>query len=237
MKSLKLIGLAWARVRAVVSGAGPGHHHRRGGPMTGGESAFGRQMKTAPTKRFADLNAAGGCSQEAGAVCWRRCLRSQAGTLGGGKNRQCQIRVAAILFVVVRSGRRLCDGNVLQITPARPIRCSPSASSGTWRASAVATISRGLVAAEYIAKFYKARMSPSQRQDTYGKGLADETKKALNKAGFTEKMFESYNKGDKDFNSIVSRLKRDNIDLCLSEAIIRSRLICARCAIRGCRPC
>ena len=48
---------------------------------------------------------------------------------------------------------------------------------------------------------------------TYGKGLADETKKALNKAGFTEKMFESYNKGDKDFNAIVSRLKRDNIDL------------------------
>ena len=44
---------------------------------------------------------------------------------------------------------------------------------------------------------------------TYGKGLADETKKSLNKAGFTEKMFESYNKGDKDFNSIVSRLKRD----------------------------
>jgi len=26
-------------------------------------------------------------------------------------------------------------------------------------------------------------------------------------------MFESYNKGDKDFNAIVSRLKRDNIDL------------------------
>ena len=28
-----------------------------------------------------------------------------------------------------------------------------------------------------------------------------------------EKLFESYNKGDKDFNSIVSRLKRENIDL------------------------
>ena len=48
---------------------------------------------------------------------------------------------------------------------------------------------------------------------TYGKGLADETKKALNAAGFKEKLFESYNKGDKDFNSIVSRLKRENIDL------------------------
>src|SRR5207244_3392889 len=50
-------------------------------------------------------------------------------------------------------------------------------------------------------------------KSTYGKGLADETKKALNKAGVTEKMYESYNKGDKDFNAIVSRLKRDNIDL------------------------
>jgi branched-chain amino acid transport system substrate-binding protein len=52
-----------------------------------------------------------------------------------------------------------------------------------------------------------------QGDDAAGKGLADETKKALNKAGFQEKMFESYNKGDNDFNSIVSRLKRDAIDL------------------------
>src|ERR1700739_2599383 len=70
----------------------------------------------------------------------------------------------------------------------RPTRSSPSASSGMWRVSAA-------------------------DKTTYGKGLADETKKALNKAGVTEKMFESYNKGDKDFNAIVSRLKAENIDL------------------------
>ena len=73
---------------------------------------------------------------------------------------------------------------------------------------------QGLVAAEYIAKNYKGKnVAILNDKTTYGKGLADETKKALNKAGFTEKMFESYNKGDKDFNAIVSRLKRDNIDL------------------------
>ena len=48
---------------------------------------------------------------------------------------------------------------------------------------------------------------------TYGKGLADETKKALNKAGIKEKLYESYNKGDKDFNALVSKLKLNNIDL------------------------
>ncbi|MDI1265222.1 MAG: branched-chain amino acid ABC transporter substrate-binding protein, partial [bacterium] len=73
---------------------------------------------------------------------------------------------------------------------------------------------QGLVAADYISKNYKGKnVAILNDKTTYGKGLADETKKALNKAGFTEKLFESYNKGDKDFNSIVSRLKRDNIDL------------------------
>ena len=88
------------------------------------------------------------------------------------------------------------------------------ASSGTWRGSAAATISRVSVAADYIAKNSQGKnVAILNDKTTYGKGLADETKKALNKAGFTEKMFESYNKGDKDFNAIVSRLKRDNIDL------------------------
>jgi branched-chain amino acid transport system substrate-binding protein len=73
---------------------------------------------------------------------------------------------------------------------------------------------QGVVAARYIAKHFAGKnVAILNDKTTYGKGLADETKKALNKAGFQEKMFESYNKDDKDFNSIVSRLKRDNIDL------------------------
>ncbi|MDE2376838.1 branched-chain amino acid ABC transporter substrate-binding protein, partial [Bradyrhizobium sp.] len=73
---------------------------------------------------------------------------------------------------------------------------------------------QGLIAAQFIAKNFKGKnIAILNDKTTYGKGLADETKKALNKAGITEKMYESYNKGDKDFNAIVSRLKKDNIDL------------------------
>jgi branched-chain amino acid transport system substrate-binding protein len=73
---------------------------------------------------------------------------------------------------------------------------------------------QGVIAAAYIAKNCAGKnVAILNDKTTYGKGLADETKKALNKMGLMEKMFESYNKGDKDFNSIVSRLKRDNIDL------------------------
>jgi len=106
------------------------------------------------------------------------------------------------------------DGNVLQITPAstNPLFTERK----LWNVARVCgrDDQQGLVAADYIAKFYKGKnVAILNDKTTYGKGLADETKKALNKAGFTEKMFESYNKGDKDFNAIVSRLKRDNIDL------------------------
>jgi len=73
---------------------------------------------------------------------------------------------------------------------------------------------QGLVAADYIAKNFKGKnVAILDDKTTYGKGLADETKKALNKAGIKEKLSESYNKGDKDFNAIVSRLKLEKIDL------------------------
>ena len=45
----------------------------------------------------------------------------------------------------------------------------------------------------------------------YGKGLADETKKALNAAGMKEALYESVNQGDKDFSALVSKMKQANI--------------------------
>jgi len=38
-------------------------------------------------------------------------------------------------------------------------------------------------------------------------------KKALNKAGAKEKMYEAYTQGDKDFNSLVSKMKSNKIDV------------------------
>src|SRR6202011_1930316 len=73
---------------------------------------------------------------------------------------------------------------------------------------------QGAVAAAFLAKNFKGKnVAIVNDKTTYGKGLADDTKKALNKAGFTEKMCDSYNKGERDFNAIVSRLKLEKIDL------------------------
>ena len=215
MKSLKLIGLALGASLALSTTAlAQDISIAVAGPMTGGESAFGRQMKNGAEQAVADINAAGGVLGRS----WR-CRSAtmpaiQAGTLGAESSPAPRsVRRRALLLSSRYRPRSYADGNVLQSRRPRP--------TAVHRAQAVERGARlrprrqqGLVAAEYIVKNYKGKnVAILNDKTTYGKGLADETKKALNKAGVTEKMFESYNKGDKDFNSIVSRLKRDNIDL------------------------
>ena len=61
MKSLKLIGLALGASLALSASAlAQDITIAVAGPMTGGESAFGRQMKNGAEQAVADLNAAGG---------------------------------------------------------------------------------------------------------------------------------------------------------------------------------
>jgi branched-chain amino acid transport system substrate-binding protein len=72
---------------------------------------------------------------------------------------------------------------------------------------------QGTVAGKYLASKYKGKnIAILHDRTTYGKGLADETKKALNKAGVREKMYEAYTKGDKDFTALVTKMKQANID-------------------------
>ena len=219
MKSLKLIGLAFGASLALSSAAfAEDLTIAVAGPMTGGESAFGRQMKNGADMAVAELNAAGGVLgkklvlQVGDDACDPKQARSVAEKLASSK----------IPFVAghycssssIPASEAYADGNVLQITPAstNPLFTERN----LWNVARVCgrDDQQGLVAAEYIAKNFKGKnVAILNDKTTYGKGLADETKKALNKAGFTEKMFESYNKGDKDFNAIVSRLKAENIDL------------------------
>ena len=219
MKSAKLIGLAFCATLALSTTAlAQDLTVAVAGPMTGGESAFGRQMKNGAEMAIADLNAAGGVLGKKLALdveddaCDPKQARSVAEKIGSSK----------IPFVAghycssssIPASEAYADGNVLQITPAstNPLFTERK----LWNVARVCgrDDQQGTIAGQYIAKAFAGKnIAILNDKTTYGKGLADETKKALNKAGMTEKMFESYNKGDKDFTAIVSRMKRENIDL------------------------
>ena len=113
MKSLKLIGLALGASFALSAGAlAQDITIAVAGPMTGGESAFGRQMKNGAEQFVTDTQCRRRrARQETGAAGRRRRLRSEAGALGCGKVRQRQdpVRRRSLLLVVVDPGlRSLC---------------------------------------------------------------------------------------------------------------------------------
>src|SRR5581483_3286330 len=73
---------------------------------------------------------------------------------------------------------------------------------------------QGQVAGAFLAKkFADKNIAIVDDKSTYGKGLADETRKYMNDAGKKEVLDDSYNAGDNDFSALVSKLKAANIDV------------------------
>ena len=67
---------------------------------------------------------------------------------------------------------------------------------------------QGAVAGAYIVKNFKGKkIAIVHDKTTYGQGLADETKKAMNKGGMKEVLYEGINLGEKDFSALVSKIK------------------------------
>ena len=217
MKKFWLTGMALS-----LAFAGPAHAQDTtvgvAGPMTGQYASFGTQLKNGAEAAVADINAAGGVlgkklKLEIGDDA---CDPKQARAVGE------KFASEKLPFVAghycssssIPASEAYADGGVLQITPAST---NPTFTERKlWNTFRVCgrDDQQGTIAGDYIAKNYKGKnIAILQDKSTYGKGLADEMKKALNKAGIKEKMYEAYTQGDKDFNSLVSKMKANKIDV------------------------
>jgi branched-chain amino acid transport system substrate-binding protein len=188
------------------------------GPMTGQYASFGQQLKNGAELVVADINAAGGVlgkklKLEIGDdACDPKQARAVAEKLSGLK-----VPFVAGHFCSsssIPASDAYAENNVLQITPAST---NPQFTErklwNTFRTCG-RDDQQGAVAGAYMAKNYKGKnIAILHDKSTYGKGLADETKAALNKAGSKEKMYEAYTQGDKDFTALVSKMKAANIDV------------------------
>jgi branched-chain amino acid transport system substrate-binding protein len=110
------------------------------------------------------------------------------------------------------------EAGILQMTPAstNPKLTDDAVQKG-WN-NVFRTCGRddaqGLVAGKYLADKYKGKkVAVIHDKTAYGKGLADETKKAMNAAGLKEVMYEAINKGDKDFSALISKMKQAGVDV------------------------
>jgi branched-chain amino acid transport system substrate-binding protein len=67
---------------------------------------------------------------------------------------------------------------------------------------------QGTFAADYVVDHKLGdKVAIVQDQSQYGKGLADEFKKELNKRGAKEMTYEAVSQGDKDFSALITKIK------------------------------
>src|SRR6185295_19391885 len=188
------------------------------GPITGSLAALGEQYKRGAEMAVADINAAGGVNGEKLVleIGDDACDPKQAVAVAN------QMASKGVKFVA----GHLCSGSsipaskvyeeegILQITPAST---NPKfTDEGGWNVARVCgrDDAQGLVAGNFLAKNYKdKKIAIIDDKTAYGKGLADETRKALNAAGVKETMNESYTAGEKDYTALVSKLKEAAIDV------------------------
>jgi branched-chain amino acid transport system substrate-binding protein len=188
------------------------------GPMTGQYAAFGGQMRAGAEQAVADINAKGGVlgrklELEIGDdACDPRQAVSVANQLAGRG-----VRFVAGHFCSgssIPASKVYAEEGVLQISPASTNpRFTDDGGWNTFRTCG-RDDQQGQVAGAYIAKnFPGKKVAILHDNSAYGKGLADETKKALNAAGVTETIYAAYTPGERDYNALVSRLKGAGADV------------------------
>ena len=189
------------------------------GPMTGQYASFGAQMKAGAEQAVEDINAAGGVlgQQLVLEVGDDACDPKQAVAVAN----QMAGKGVALVAGHFCSGSSIPasavynDASMVQISPAstNPKFTDERPGPGVYRVCG-RDDQQGKVAGEFLAKtFADKNIAIVDDKSAYGKGLADETRAALNAAGKTEVLNESYNAGEKDYTALVSKLKAASIDI------------------------
>ncbi|WP_334128348.1 branched-chain amino acid ABC transporter substrate-binding protein [Sneathiella sp.] len=189
------------------------------GPMTGQYASFGQQMKAGAEQAVADINAAGGVNGE--------MLTLEVGDDACDPKQAVAVANQMASKGVVFMAGHFCSGSSIPAsavyTEEGIIMISPASTNPKLTDEGGDNVYRvcgrddqqGIVAGAYLAEQAKAGKKVAILHDktAYGKGLADETKAAMEKNGAEATMYEAYTAGEKDYTALVSKMKQESIDI------------------------
>jgi len=188
------------------------------GPMSGQYAWFGEQMQRGAEFAVADLNAAGGvlgekvklivgddaCDDDQAVAVANKFVSDGVGFVAGHWCSSSSIPASKVYE----------KGNILMITPASTNpKLTDEGGPNVFRLAG-RDDEQGIVAGDYLAEHWGDKnIAVVHDGTTYGKGLADETRKQLHKRGVKEVLYEAYQPGEVDYSSIVSKMESTGIDV------------------------
>lgn len=189
-----------------------------GAPFTGPNASFGAQIKKGADQAIEDINAKGGIQgQKIKTTYGDDVSDPKQGVSVANKFAADGVKFVVGHFnsgVTIPASEVYQENGILDITPAAT---NPKLTErNMW--NVFRTCGRddqqGSVAADYLVKNFKGKkIAIVHDKTTYGQGLADETKKAMNKGGLKEVLYEGVNAGEKDYSALVSKIKQSGADL------------------------
>ena len=219
----RIAGLLIALTAVILTGCGGGDGDTTTpiaivGPITGQYASFGAQMKNGGDMAVADINDAGGVLGKKLDLSTGddACDPKQAVAVAN------QMTGAGVKLVAghycsgssIPASKVYAESDMVQISPAstNPTLTDDRAGPNIYRVCG-RDDQQGGVAGKYLASHLgDKKIAFVQDKTAYGKGLADETKKAMNAAGKQEEMYEAITAGEKDYSALVSKLKQAAVD-------------------------
>jgi len=218
MKRISTLGLALGLGFALAGTASAQVKFGMAGPITGPSAATGAQMKNGVDQAAEDINKTGGILGQKITVEYGDDVSDpKQGVSVANKFAGDGVKFVIGNYnsgVTIPSSEVYQENGILEITPAST---NPTVTERKmWNIFRVCgrDDQQGKVAGTYILKHFKGKkIAVVHDKTTYGKGLADEMKKAINAGGMKEVLYEGINTGEKDYSALVSKIKQSGADL------------------------
>ncbi|MCJ2063040.1 branched-chain amino acid ABC transporter substrate-binding protein, partial [Methylobacterium sp. J-088] len=181
-------------------------------PITGPNAAIGAQFKNGASQAAEDISKAGTIK----GVTFSVAVGDDASDPKQGVSVANKFASDGVKMVVgdnssgvsIPASDVYLDAGIIQVTPSSTnVKFTERGMWNTFRTCG-RDDQQGAVAGAYLADHFKGKKIAFVHDKTpYGKGLADETLKALKAKGGKDVMYEGINPGEKDYSALVSKLK------------------------------
>jgi branched-chain amino acid transport system substrate-binding protein len=187
-------------------------------PLSGPLTAVGQQLRAGAEQAVRDINAKGGVLGQKLVLVVEDdgALPNQAVSVANKLTTQGVVAVIGHLqsSTTLPAAKIYGDEGIITITPTATAPEVTESANGLVFRTCGRDDQQGAAAVAYLAQTYVGkRIAVLHDQTTYGKGLADVTKKGLEAKGFTPVLYAAITPGERDYSATVTKLKAEQADL------------------------
>lgn len=188
------------------------------GPISGQDATTGEEMRRGAQAAVNAINDAGGILDQRVKLVFRddACDPKQAVAVANKLAGQDVFAVIGPMCsgAAIPASKILNEEGILMITPSATSPALTEQGFDNVFRTCGRDEQQGGAIADFIDRYFTVSPIAIVHDKTaYGQGLADEVRKKLKAMGHEEKLYESISRGDRDYSSLISKLKENNIEV------------------------